>query len=481
MRRDGSDSQAGRGILEAEMSRAEASEASRGRHLAELVAAHETRLAHALTNRHLGSRPVAALTSTWSTDSRDDYRENYIRPLLKLLAGCLASENPEWHAIYIDERLRYLADEGRVATAHGTDTGSLIEPLVALDEDEIVGVCPDADVALDMRGALEALHEPLREHSAHRVHLLMVGDCLMNELRAFAMAEARSRGVRLKARHLYFSAREGVGLTTDEVQEAVRRQPPDLIALSFLTFEGIPAYRAFLLSSKRRVPELRRDLDRMVMVMHDFIQRLREFSSATVLLHGACGLPLTRYRRHIPALPALSHRRRQLLLELNERVRELAAGTENVVFIDEQQLCAPTGLRYAGASVVPVRTIPTAKFHTSHLGQLLAPAYGRIAAARAMMRGAKALLIDFDNTLWQGVMAEGEVAHDHGRQRLLRQLREAGVLLVSLSKNSPDAIRWEEMELAPRTSSCTRSAGITRLNPCAMRQSSSTLAWIPSS
>ena len=88
-------------------------------------------------------------------------------------------------------------------------------------------------------------------------------------------------------------------------------------------------------------------------------------------------------------------------------------------------------------------------FHPSWFGAVLAPIYVELARAQATLRNAKVLLVDFDNTLWQGVMAEGEVAHERERQRLLRELRDAGVLLVALSKNSDDAIRWDEMDLSP--------------------------------
>jgi FkbH-like protein len=66
-----------------------------------------------------------------------------------------------------------------------------------------------------------------------------------------------------------------------------------------------------------------------------------------------------------------------------------------------------------------------------------------------MLKNAKVLLVDLDNTLWLGVMAEGPVQHNFEGQKLLKRLKEAGVLLVALSKNDPASIRWSEMALAP--------------------------------
>jgi FkbH-like protein len=65
------------------------------------------------------------------------------------------------------------------------------------------------------------------------------------------------------------------------------------------------------------------------------------------------------------------------------------------------------------------------------------------------MGKAKVLAVDLDNTLWDGVMADGPVRHHHDRQLQLRRAREAGMLLVAVSKNDPANIRWDEMELTP--------------------------------
>jgi FkbH-like protein len=65
------------------------------------------------------------------------------------------------------------------------------------------------------------------------------------------------------------------------------------------------------------------------------------------------------------------------------------------------------------------------------------------------MRRAKVLAVDFDNTIWDGVMADGAVVHHHDRQQLLKAAKDGGVLLVAVSKNDPANIRWEEMSLKP--------------------------------
>jgi FkbH-like protein len=87
-------------------------------------------------------------------------------------------------------------------------------------------------------------------------------------------------------------------------------------------------------------------------------------------------------------------------------------------------------------------------YHPSGIGPVFAAEYSDIALAYVTLARTKVLLVDFDDTLWSGVMGDGKVVQDVKAQRLLRELKQAGVLLVALSKNDPRNIRWEEMELA---------------------------------
>ncbi len=123
---------------------------------------------------------------------------------------------------------------------------------------------------------------------------------------------------------------------------------------------------------------------------------------------------------------------------------------ENIVLIDEAGLAAANGgLRACAAAVFRPADVPDAVFHPARFEPVLARRYATTLDAVRTLGPAKVLLVDFDNTLWSGVMADGPVAHDRAAQRTLLRLRQAGVLRVALSKNDPQTIRWDEMELAP--------------------------------
>ncbi len=276
--------------------------------------------------------------------------------------------------------------------------------------------------------------------------MAMVGDCLMAEIDTFLAPQVAEHGVRLGTRHFYFSALLGIGAESDEVLSFLSETPVDLVALSFLTYDGIAPYKALLEEARHLGPEeLTERVSAIETVIRDYLHRLRG-ATAPVLLHGACGLPLRRFRKRLAVIKPHSAAQRGALLaverapeharrrarkrDLHRRARDrLAAGPAG-----RRPPCAPTGWR---------RHVS----HTSRLGTILARPYTEVLMAYHQLSRAKVLLVDFDDTLWSGVMAEAQVEHDLRAQRLLKSLREAGILLVSVSKNDPESIRWDELAL----------------------------------
>ena len=86
--------------------------------------------------------------------------------------------------------------------------------------------------------------------------------------------------------------------------------------------------------------------------------------------------------------------------------------------------------------------------HVEHFSRYIATLYFDKVRRWSLLRKTKLLLVDFDNTLWDGVMADGPVVQFTERQMLLKRLSEQGVLLAAVSKNDPRNIRWSEMALS---------------------------------
>src|SRR5690606_20473146 len=146
-------------------------------------------------------------------------------------------------------------------------------------------------------------------------------------------------------------------------------------------------------------------------------------------------------------LPPLSTARQRVLHSLNTAIAEVARNVENCTIIDEVEICQEHGLRRAGQPMVSRTLRRQAHFHHSWLARFVADRYTDVLADFALLKKTKALLLDFDNTLWDGVMADGAVQQFHERQQLLRTLSEQGIVLCAVSKNDPANIRWEELTL----------------------------------
>ena len=417
------------------------------------------RIATALT------RGRAELVERWEQRHRDEplladpvmrdlgdwkvYRDAYLRPLVQTLSLGIREASSDHLHVYAYERVRFVES----AALHNGGRAQLRATLRA-DAEDAIGLLDGKD-AEAMRELLEAVHAPIVDGggagaAARTVRMMMVGDCLFTEVLPFLAHEARAVGLEIETDHLYFSAWGGKELSPDEMLLALKRKRYDMIGLSFLTFEGIPPYVALLSETGRlSAQERSRRVNQIEAVIRGYIAGIREATNIPVVLHGTCGLPLTRVRQAISAMPPISRARAKTVNLLNNRLRDLAENTENVIFLDEEEAVASVGTRAASRPIIPWSISHGAVFHPSALGRILAQPYLNVIGAHERLVRCKVVLVDFDNTLWRGVMAEGEVEHDLTAQRLLRDLKDAGILLVSLSKNDPESIRWDEMELAP--------------------------------
>jgi FkbH-like protein len=422
---------------------------------AALSPADRRRLAHRLALRKADvidewyeSQFAAELIAKYAivgVQERSTMLQGYLAPLFELLLAVLRTGEERYRAVYLDERLRYAPHQSGPDVLNG-----FFREVIVRDEAALLhGFDGDPDRRA-LVSELVALHAPLTTPPDNQaLRLLAVGDCLLNELRVFLPARMRQADVGVDMRCLYFSAVVGRSLATKQVAEFITRTSPHLIAFSFLTYEGLPPYSALLREASQLDDHaVAERVTAIVGTIREFLNTIRELTDAPFLVHNVSGLPLGRWQRYLP-LPALPASKRRVVMALNEALRELCANTANTLLIDEYAVACARGYRNCSASVVPRAIAREAAFHTSRFGEYLTEPYQEILRSYRDLQKAKVLLVDFDNTLWDGVMADGPVVHRLDRQRLLRTLKEAGMLLVSLSKNTPENVRWGEMALAP--------------------------------
>lgn len=82
-------------------------------------------------------------------------------------------------------------------------------------------------------------------------------------------------------------------------------------------------------------------------------------------------------------------------------------------------------------------------FHPARIGVELGQGpYFEAVYSAAYLSTKKVVVCDLDNTVWDGVIGEGAVTHFHDRQKILKGLRERGVLLSINSKNDPAKVHF---------------------------------------
>jgi len=372
-------------------------------------------------------------------------RARYLHPLGRALVGALRGST-EHAALYFDERLRYVDRDLPPAQLHA----ALREQMTA-EFPAIATALADELPADGVEQQLWDFHEPLLNPPDAANRVLFIGDCVFVETRAFLAQRRAESGRPVDVRHVFFSAKQPIAAVNTAVVNEVQRHRPDVIGLSLFTFEGVPPYtyawrKAALPLVGARTAGIARGL---VEIVRETIADIRTVSEATVAVHVPCGLPLDRLRHRIPFAPAHSRAQRRLLRDLSHGLQELAASVENVVLVDEAALAAELGgIRAAAAFAFAEDDVPPGYSHTTALGPALARYYDGLLSDYDLVGKAKALLVDFDNTLWNGVMAEGDVVHNTDGQRLLLELKNAGVLLVALSKNDESSIQWDQLVLS---------------------------------
>ncbi|HEY3827688.1 MAG TPA: hypothetical protein VGL57_00700 [Solirubrobacteraceae bacterium] len=412
----------------------------------------DPRVAHAL-ERHLDE--VVALWERLGADGPSfgqtidpdpaAARRGYFVPLARMLAAGIGSSR-EHRATYIDSRLNYLP-KGLSGRERAELLARLLDSEASAVAELLAESCPrDVTVA-----ALQELHAPLtRPPAAGDPRLLLIGDCVFNDVRLFLLERvAADTGRALDVDHIFFTAGPSP-LQPEELRRVTRSAPPTLIGLSLFSYAGIAAYHAVLAEVGRLGRrELQARVRALAAMVASSIEAIRAVTDATILVHTACSLPVSRRRAQSRFLPAESRARHRLNAAITAAVAEVVAATANTLLVDEQRLIGENGGLKAIAAPILGPEYEAAYAHPAMFGAVLADRYADVLAAYELLGKAKVLLVDFDNTLWSGVMGDGEVVHHRERQRLLRELRQAGVLLVALSKNDPATIRWEELELTP--------------------------------
>jgi len=393
------------------------------------------------TDKSLDRWKISGLKSI----DRNQAIESYLKPLINLLLEYLNTEQTAFLYGYLDERLRYAPHRESPEVR-----ANFFREILNKDEKCILSSLNlSQDQKFDVIELLQTLHSPLIEKNPeNQISILALGDCLMNEIRVFLPHMCKNNKISLDMRCIYFSAKMDQGIDLTEIADFIKNNKVDIIALSFFSYEALPLYTMLLKEcGKLSQQEIDIRIDMIMNILEDMLNQIRKYTDATLLVHNISGLPLGRYRKRIPLLPVFSAAKKRIVINLNSKVKQLVSNISNAELIDESLVANKNGYRNCAQAVYPKHVVANGMLHTGKLGYYLSEAYLEIVSAYATLHTCKAIMVDFDNTLWSGVMADGVVSHFQNKQKLLKKLKDTGILLISVSKNTEKNIRWNEMVL----------------------------------
>jgi len=271
--------------------------------------------------------------------------------------------------------------------------------------------------------------------------VLLVGDCLFLDIVPFIVAELMESGIRLTTE--YVTSKNLVALR-DELRQ-MSATPFDAVFFSPFSYEFSPAYAQ--LSEWRRAftgeGEIRAVVDEAWNEARETIDLLADLFDCPIHVHNSAAiLREESAAKRIVKLKATAKVRSAARKQVNERlVAHLKAKNdesfEHLFLLDEERLVRAVGESEAGAYFYK-----TMLQHPARLGQVLAGEYVDILYVNAWLLKKKVVVCDLDNTLWDGVIGEGAVAHFHDRQQILQALKHKGVVLAINSKNDPANVHW---------------------------------------
>jgi FkbH-like protein len=328
----------------------------------------------------------------------------------------------------------------RILSGSPDDPGQLADIVLAQLEHHR----PSANERLRVSRLLGQLHAtvPRTTESFQKVRILFIGDCLFEEVALFLTSACLDDGILISADHITSKN------PAEQIEQIRARSHSTYDAIFFGPFSYAfnPYYAALMelsnaVASRSTIAALAGDAIGTTSAVIDlltstfdvpiFVNNCSSVHRGTTATARWIKTAVTaRTRRHV--------RRRLnswLAQFITDKNRDAAWP---LLILDETCLAeSPYAPLDLGAYYLTYESIHPTVFSRRLAGEIAE----RVRAIRLLHT--KLIITDLDNTLWAGVIGEdSRVAHHHPRQRILRQLKDKGVVLAISSKNDPSRVHW---------------------------------------
>jgi FkbH-like protein len=442
-----------------------------GKRIASALTAHKNAVARALT----------ASIAEWDKFS-DEIQQLSSEPgafehlqidvFVDYLAQYFSTGDPAYRDLYIGEKLKQLYDARDNREQALARRQSITDADTAAYKQTLAPHLSNTDWTL-LENTLAAFHRIVLGAEGEAARVLLIGDCLYLDIVSFLTAPLFEDGITLEP--TFITSKSAAETVSQIEREANKRF--DLVFYSPFTYEQSPEYAQFQRGSRAMASqsEMTEAVTSTIEGATKVVDTLLARFNCPILLHNSANI-----RRHDGSTKqklanTLTRKARQFTRDLaNQKIAALiaertAAGAEQLFLLDELSLLTnknedDQGKYYYGSQLQ----------HPAVFGRTLAERYRELIAAHTWFGKKKIVVCDLDNTLWDGVIGEGEVIHYTERQQTLKKLKEKGVVLAITSKNDPKNVHWRggiltaedfvasEIHWEPKATSMKRIA--TRLN-----------------
>lgn len=361
--------------------------------------------------------------------------------LADYLVTFFSEGDPSYRSLLIGEFVKALYDEQLEEDSARAQVSLVMAELRQRFQDRFCRALSNNDWSL-LSETLKFVDRVLTSDAPKLHRILFVGDCLFLDIVPFIVAELLERGIRL----LPYYATSKNPVTLRAHLKSLTDKKFDLIFYSPVTYEYSIEYEQ--LSGVRWPRTNRAKIDAIVQSVWSETERTLELlvdsNECPIHVHNVSGVireeSVIKRLAKLAISRATRHRARSIF---NNLLTSYIAERNSEAFprlflIDENARVHSAGALYAGAYLYKSELQ-----HPAGLGVVLARDYIEIIYASAHLTTKKVVVCDLDNTLWEGVIGEGEVSHFHSRQQLLKSLRAKGVVLTISSKNDPANIHWQ--------------------------------------
>lgn len=387
--------------------------------------------------------------------TKEEIIHTWLSPLLKILFLYLKGRENRLMQIYLGERLN------RPFSFNATLQEKRLYLSKTMPKDiQLIKTCLPTlndDIIIE----LERLHIDLISGSQeNKVNLTFLGDCLINHTNNLLSLIALKNDIYIKTHENHIGAWvKDSDFNLKNKEFLFNTDTINIIAISFFTYWGIPTFRnlmKLLWDNKISDGDASNLIESITQYISNYIDDLLERENSIIFIHNASGLPwLSGFKLDffpwnvlgIGNYPALEKH----IGKINNEIDKIIECKKNVYLIDERSIMA----QYDSTTCAQAILAPEAynsnerwpMFHYSNMEFYLADEYWKIINRIIKIKSRKVIFVDFDNTLWSGLMTEGSVQHFVERQKIISSLGTHGVILIALSKNEEKNIRWSQLRI----------------------------------